>query len=388
MTKLLIGLFVKNSGDTADSKVRDSYASLAGGVGIGCNLLLFLLKLAIGIFSGSVSVIADAFNNLSDIGSSVVTLLGFRIAKKPADPDHPFGHGRMEYMSAFMVAVLIILVGVELLKTSVEKLFAPTPMQTSSFVFIGLIGSVIVKLWLSRFQKKIGNIIGSAALTASSHDSANDCLSTAAVIVSVLVYRFTSFNPDAYAGILVALFILWSGISTARDTLSPLLGEPPEKELIDGIGSIILKNDEFLGIHDLIIHNYGPGRCFASVHVEVPQDIDILYCHEKIDDCERELHETLGVETVIHMDPISVNDPFVTGLRETVAAKVKVIDSSITIHDFRIVNGTGHTNLIFDIVVPAGFSVSDSALKKRVNELVKEIDTTYFAVINIDRNYI
>lgn len=388
MTELLLKIFIKNRKETSSGTVREKYGALASGVGIACNLLLFVLKLVLGILSGAVAVLADAFNNLSDIGSSVVTMLGFRIAKKPADKGHPFGHGRMEYMSAFMVAILIILVGIELLKSSAEKLFSPSPLQVSPFLFIGLVGSVLVKLWLGLFQRRLGISIGSSALIATARDSANDCISTCAVLASVIVFKATGFNPDPYVGILVALFILWSGYCTARDTLSPLLGEPPPKELVEGIENTILEHKDFCGIHDLIVHNYGPGRRFASVHVEVPQEMDMLYCHEQIDDCERELHEKLGIETVIHMDPIAVNDPVCNTLRERVADDIKSINRELNIHDFRVVHGTGHTNLIFDIVVPQGFKISDSELKAKVNELVKRIDKTYFCVINVDRNYI
>ena len=382
MTKLLIRLFIKDRNNVDSPAVRDAYGSLGSFTGIGCNLLLFIIKCSLGLISGSISIMADAFNNLSDIGSSVITLIGFKMAKKPADPDHPFGHGRIEYMSAFIVSMLILLVGIELLKTSVAKIFAPTDLTLTYVTIIGLVASILIKFWMFLFNRKLAKTINSLSLKATAQDSLNDCVSTFAVLASLIICKFYGINLDAYVGIAVALFILWSGISAARDTLGPLLGE-----LIKAIESEILKNDDFYGIHDLIVHNYGPGRCFASVHVEVPEDININLCHEQIDACELEIKEKIGIEIVIHMDPISINDSFTSELRGKVSKQVQKIDKVFSIHDFRIVPGEKRTNLVFGVVVPHNYSKNPTELKEEIGELVKEIDQKYRCVINIDYDY-
>lgn len=387
MTKLLIRLFIKDRENVENPTVRDAYGTLGSFTGIGCNLLLFIIKCSLGLISGSISIMADAFNNLSDIGSSVITLIGFKMAKKPADPDHPFGHGRIEYMSAFIVSMLILLVGIELFKSSFAKILEPTELTLTYITIIGLIASILIKFWMFLFNRKLAKKINSLSLKATAQDSLNDCVSTLAVLVSLIICKIYGVNLDAYVGIAVALFILWSGISAARDTLSPLLGEPPAPELIKAIESEILKNEDFYGIHDLIVHNYGPGRCFASVHVEVPEDININLCHEQIDACEVEIKEKLGLELVIHMDPISVNDSFTAELRSKVAEKVKELDSIFSIHDFRIVPGEKRTNLVFDVVVPHNYAKKPAELKEEIGELIKEIDNKYRCVINIDYDY-
>lgn len=381
-------MFVKDHKNTESPKVREKYGTLGGGVGIVCNLLLFIIKFSLGLISGAVSIMADAFNNLSDIGSSVVSILGFKLSKKPADPDHPFGHGRIEYMSAFIVAILICLVGFELLKTSVEKIINPVGITLSVFTVIGLVVSIIIKFWMFTFCRKLGRTINSASLIATSRDSLNDSIATSGVLLAMLIFKFFKVNLDAYMGAAVALFILWSGFLTARETLSPLLGEPPSKELIKGIENEILKRPEFLGIHDLIVHNYGPGRCFASVHVEVPEDINTLYCHELIDAAEVEIREKFGIEMVIHMDPICVNDENLTKTKGLVAAKLIEWDEKITIHDFRMVLGENRTNLVFDVVIPHSLAhLPQSEIKTMVALLVKEIDKKYVSVIQIDYDY-
>ena len=387
MTKLLIRLFIKDRENVESPTVRDAYGTLGSFTGIGCNLLLFIIKCSLGLISGSISIMADAFNNLSDIGSSVITLIGFKMAKKPADPDHPFGHGRIEYMSAFIVSMLILLVGIELFKSSFAKILEPTELTLTYITIIGLIASILIKFWMFLFNRKLAKKINSLSLKATAQDSLNDCVSTLAVLISLIICKVYGVNLDAYVGIAVALFILWSGISAARDTLSPLLGEPPAPELIKAIESEILKNEDFYGIHDLIVHNYGPGRCFASVHVEVPEDININLCHEQIDACEVEIKEKLGLELVIHMDPISVNDSFTAELRSKVAEKVKELDNIFSIHDFRIVPGEKRTNLVFDVVVPHNYTKKPAELKEEIGELIKEIDNKYRCVINIDYDY-
>lgn len=388
MTRLLIKLFVPNSADTADRAVRRNYVTLGSAVGIACNLLLFFLKLVIGLLSGSVSILADAFNNLSDIGSSVVTAIGFRLSVKPADKEHPFGHGRMEYMSALVVAVLIILVGFELFKTSVDKIMHPTALQISWYTFVVLAVSIAVKLWMFFFNRKLGRTIASSALIATAQDSGNDAISTSAVLLSILVFQFSGINIDPYIGLAVAIFIMYSGGKTIKDTLDPLLGMPPEQETINKITSIIDSYEEFLGIHDLIVHNYGPGRSFASLHVEVSAHIDIVACHEIIDACERRLLQELGLEVVIHMDPIVTDDAVTLATKASVIQCLQEIDERLTLHDFRMVDGEFQINLIFDVVIPSGFPDSDEQLREKIRQATKKLDARYETVITLDRDYI
>ncbi len=388
MTKLLIRLFVKNSDDTADKAVRRKYITLGSFVGIFCNILLFIAKFFVGLISGSVSVMADAFNNLMDIGSSLVTAIGFHLSEKPADKEHPFGHGRIEYMSALTVAVIIILVGVELLKSSFDKAINPSPLSISTVSVILLILSVLTKLWMFLFNRKVGRRIDSAALVATARDSINDSIATTAVLLSIIIFKLWGINIDPYIGMLVALFILYSGFMTIKETISPLLGTPPEKETVNAITSIVLKRETFIGIHDLIVHNYGPGRSFASLHVEVPEDINIVACHEEIDACEKELLSTLGIEVVLHMDPIAVNDPVTAETKKSLARAVLSIDNNLTIHDFRMVQGEKQINLIFDVVVPSDIKISNSDLKEQISKLCKELDPRYMTVVTIDRDYI
>ncbi len=387
MTELLLKIFIKDYTNTTNNEIRDKYISLGSITGIAANILLFVIKGILGLISGSVSIIADAFNNLADIGSALVTLLGFKLSKKPADTDHPFGHGRIEYMSAFVVSLLILLVGFELLKSSVMKLINPEPINVTVVTIIGLGISILIKFWMNLFSRKLGKEINSASLKATAQDSLNDCISTGAVLITVLLARFFNINLDSIMGILVAIFILWSGYNTARETLSPLLGEPPEEELIDAIEKHILSYADFSGIHDLIVHNYGPGRQFASVHVEVPENINIVLCHELIDCCEMEIKRDLGIDIVLHMDPIATDNETINKARKQVIEIVNKLNSDMSIHDFRMVEGENHTNLIFDIVVPAGYSESDGMIKKKITEAVKSIDEKYFCVITVDKDF-
>ena len=388
MTRLLLKLFIKNPNDTANPTVRRKYVNLGSAVGAVSNLLLFVIKMIIFFISGSISVMADAFNNLSDIGSSAVTAIGYRLSEKPADKEHPFGHGRLEYMSAMVVAVLIMLVGFELFKTSFDKILNPEALRFEIFSVVALSASVIIKFWMFLFNRKIGKKINSAALVATAQDSVNDCVSTTAVLASHLICKFFGINIDPYVGLAVAIFILYSGVNTIKETLDPLLGMPPEKETIDSIVKIVLANEEFVGIHDLIVHNYGPGRSFASLHVEVPADVDIVACHEDIDACEKRLETELGIHVVIHMDPIAINDEKTQKTKESVAAAILDIDSKLTLHDFRMVDGEEQINLIFDVVVPSDIKLSDQKLKAKVQEVCQKIDNRYMTVITIDRDYI
>ncbi len=391
MTALLTKLFIKNPDDIKNNTTRAQYGSLSGVVGILCNLFLCAFKIAIGSLTHSISIVADGLNNLSDMGSSVITILGFKLANKPADKDHPFGHGRIEYMSAFIVAILILLVGFELMKTSVTAITNGTPMPTYSIASIIVLAvSVILKLWLFLFNRKIGKKIDSETLLATAQDSLNDSVATAVILLSVGVSKLVSlpFNLDAVMGIAVALFILWAGINAAKETLNRLLGEPPSPELITDIETAILSHDEFVGIHDLMIHNYGPGRLFASVHVEVPQDINIVHCHEQIDLCEKEIFDNLGVMLVIHMDPMDVNNEEVNFTRQQLSDGIKVINDELTLHDFRMTPmADTQTNLVFDVVIPQNFNLSEKELKEKISQIAKLINPTFSCVITVERDF-
>lgn len=391
MTKLLVKLFIKNSEDVNDSAVRLKYGTLGGAVGIVCNLFLCALKITVGLITASISIVADGLNNLSDMGSSVITMIGFKMAGKPADSDHPFGHGRMEYMSAFIVSMLILLVGAELFKSSVSALVSGESAPTYSvWAIIILAVSVLVKLWMCLFNRKLGKKIDSEALLATAQDSLNDMVTTSVILLSVGISMLVTlpFNLDAVMGILVAVFIVYSGLASAKDTLNEILGTPPDKKLIEEIENTILSFKEFKGIHDLIIHNYGPGRQFASVHVEVPQDSDIVKCHEQIDLCEKLVDEKLNISLVIHMDPIDVNNEAVAKAKESIVNAVKEIDGNMSLHDFRMTPaGEKRTNLIFDVVVPSAVKLSHEELNEIISEKAKKINPTYCCVITFDNDF-
>lgn len=387
----LIKLFVKNPDDTENPKVRANYGSLSGIVGIIFNLLLCSAKIISGIIAGSISVIADGFNNLADMGSYIITMIGFRLAGRPADKEHPYGHGRMEYVSAFIVSLLILLVGFELLKESVLGIINGEPLpeySTVSLVILG--GSVIIKLWLFIFNKKLAKKTGSDVFSATAQDSFNDSLATTAILAVALVTRFVNlpFNLDCIMGALVALFILYSGIMAAKETLGSLLGGPPDEKLVKDIQNTILSFNEFLDIHDLIVHNYGPGREFASVHVEVPQDIDIVACHEKIDLCEKLINEKLNIELVIHMDPIETDNAAISEVKAAILKELKTINEGFTLHDFRMTpKSAERTNLIFDAVIPMGLNMPEDELKAAIDKAAKTVDSTYCCVVTFDKDY-
>ena len=391
MTKLLVKLFIKNSEDVNNGTVRLKYGTLGGAVGILCNLFLCTLKITVGFMTASISIVADGLNNLSDMGSSIITMIGFKMAGKPADSDHPFGHGRMEYMSAFIVSMLILLVGAELLKSSVTALVTGESAPAYSvWAIIILAVSVLVKLWMCLFNRKLGKKIDSEALIATAQDSLNDMVTTSVILLSVGISMLVTlpFNLDAVMGILVALFILYSGLASAKDTLNEILGTPPDKKLIKEIEDTILSFKEFKGIHDLIVHNYGPGRQFASVHVEVPQDTDIVKCHEQIDLCEKLIDEKLDISLVIHMDPIDVNNEAVATTKERITNAVKEIDSNMSVHDFRMTPaGEKRTNLIFDVVVPSTVKMSHEELNELISECARKINPTYCCVITFDNDF-
>lgn len=392
MTNLLIKLFVKNKDDIKDKEVRNTYGNLASVTGIVCNIILCIMKVLIGVIVSSISIIADGLNNLSDMGSSVISFIGFKLAGKPADRDHPFGHGRIEYMSAFIISVLILIVGVNLLINSAKTLISGegAPVYDIWTVIILAI-SILMKLWMFFFNKKLGKKIESSALLATAKDSINDVVATTAILVSCFVTRLVSlpFNLDAVMAILVSLFIIYAGLSSAKDTTDQLLGGPPDIELINDIEEVISSFEDFVGIHDLIVHNYGPGRQLASVHVEVPYNINIVECHEQIDICEKSVLEKTGVELVIHMDPIDTDNETVSKARSEMSEAIKTIDSRMTLHDFRMTpNAKNRTNLIFDVVVPADLKLSDKELDEKINALAKELNETYCCVITFDADYI
>ena len=384
MTDLLLRLFVKHASDTSDPAVRAGYGRLAGVTGIVCNLLLFALKLLAGTISGSVSITADAVNNLSDASGSIVTLVGFKLASRPADNEHPYGHARMEYLSGLAVAVLILVIGVELVKSSVGKILHPEAVEFSALIVVILVFSILVKLWMAVFNRKLGRRIGSAALTAAAADSRNDVISTGAVLLACIVGQLTGLKIDGYVGLLVALFILWSGISIAKDTIDPLLGAAPDESLVHAIASEITGYGGILGIHDLMVHDYGPGRRFASAHAEVDYRMNILDAHELLDDIERDVRTKLHVDLVLHCDPIVTDDAERSALRDRVLSYLTEQDARLSIHDFRVVRGTGHTNVIFDLVVPFDLAGKTAELQRGLERALSADGQRYHAVITAD----
>ncbi|MEE0968911.1 MAG: cation diffusion facilitator family transporter [Clostridia bacterium] len=386
MTELLCKLFVKNYKNTSDISVRARYGTLAGIVGIIVNLILFAGKFVIGTLTASIAITADAINNLSDAGSSVISLISFRISSKPADREHPFGHARIEYIASMIVSFIILFIGITLMKDSAMKIiFGGDKTDPSIWAIVVLIISILGKLWLFLFNRKLGVRIGSAVMKATAADSLSDAMSTAAVLASTLIYRFADIELDAYMGIIVAILILRAGIGILREALNSILGTAPDEELVELVKETIFSHPEALGIHDLVVHSYGPGRCFLSCHVEVDGGKDIYASHDAIDNIEKELKRDLGVIGVIHLDPVAVGDPTTDLLREKVTEIAADIDERTDIHDFRLVPGTTHTNLIFDVVVPFEVKMDDKELCDRISEKIKKIDENYFAVITVDR---
>ena len=386
MTDFLLRLFIKDREKNEDPIVRAAIGSLSGMVGIICNILLFSGKLLVGLLSASVSITADALNNLSDATASIVTLLGFKLAERPADAHHPYGHARYEYLSALAVSALIIVIGFELAKTSVEKILNPTAVEFTAATAAVLAMSILVKFWMAAFNKKLGRLIRSSALIATAQDSRNDCLATGAVLIAGITEYFTHLRIDGWMGLAVALFILWSGWKLARETISPLLGEGADPKLKADITDLIRSEPSVLGIHDLMVHDYGPGQRFASLHVEMDRKEDPVICHETIDNLERLCLDRFGVHLVIHYDPVVTDDPNLSRLSALVSSILKVRSSRISIHDFRMVPGAGHTNLIFDMALPEELHGQEeeiqSALESALNDLNEE---TYRTVITFDQ---
>ena len=386
MISLLARLFLKTEGRD-EAALRKEYGILCGAVGIALNVLLFAGKFFAGTLSGSIAITADAFNNLSDAGSSFVTLLGFQLAGQKPDSDHPFGHGRIEYLSGLAVSMLILLMGFELAKSSLDKILHPAPVDSSWLVIAILCVSIAVKLYMSFYNRSLGKKLNAPAMLATAADSLSDSVATTAVLIATLVGRFSGLMIDGWCGILVAAFILWSGFNAAKDTINPLLGTPPTHEFVDQIKHLVMAHPAIIGIHDLIVHDYGPGRVMISLHAEVSASENVLDLHDEIDNVEKELREKLGCEAVIHMDPIVTDDGVTGETRERVAALVHCIDDAINIHDFRMVAGPSHTNVIFDAVVPYGFRLTDSEVEEKIKTAVRTLDGNYFAVVKVERSY-
>ena len=386
MIKLLLKLFIKDYEKREDKAVRMKVGKLSGIVGILCNVLLCAGKLLIGMLSGSVSITADAMNNLSDAASSIVTLVGFKLAERPADEEHPYGHARYEYLSGLAVAAMVLVIGFELAKTSFQKILHPEYVIFSAPLVIVLVGSILVKLWMSLFNTRLGKHIDSAALLATAADSRNDVISTLAVLAAALVEKFTGLQIDGYVGLVVAGFIFYSAIGLAKETISPLLGESASPELCGVISQVMEAEPMILGFHDLMVHDYGPGQRFGSLHVEMDQHVDPLTCHELIDNLERLCLEKHNIHLVIHYDPVVVGDPEQDSLNATILEALQSVDARLNLHDFRMVRGTGHTNLIFDVALPADLMGKEKQIGKTIDEALaaRGDQMTYYTVITFD----
>lgn len=388
MITILSRIFIKDYKNTSSSNVRQAYGILCGAVGILLNVLLFIGKFIAGSLSHSIAITADAFNNLSDAGSSIITLIGFKMAGQKPDPNHPFGHGRIEYISGLLVSIVILLMGFELIKTSISKIFHPEALLFSPIIIVILVLSIMMKAYIAFYNHTIGNKINSSAMKATATDSLSDTLSTSVVLISTLVSHYTSLQIDGYCGALVGIFICFAGINAAKETISPLLGQAPEPEFVDSIHNIVMSHKGVLGIHDLIVHNYGPGRIMISLHAEVPANCDISEMHDMIDLIEHEIGSTLQCSATIHMDPICIGDAETDELKCLVKNYLTEIDDSLSMHDFRIVKGPSHTNLIFDVVTPYHFHLSDAELICTITEKIQKEHPNYFTVIEVDKTYI
>ena len=392
MKKLLVKLFIKNHKDTNNPIVRAKYGSLAGAVGICVNIILFGVKIAAGLVSGSIAIITDGINNLTDASSSIITLVGFKMSTKPADEDHPFGHQRIEYLTGVIISFIILFIGIFLGIESVKKIINPEMPSPNIFVYIILVTSIICKLWLSIFNKKMSKDINSSTLKATSQDSFNDAISTSVVLVVNIICHIFSSSPwliylDGITGICLSILILISGIKTLKETMDPLIGCMPTTEDIEKITKIVESYDGVIGIHDLVIHNYGPNKTFASIHVEVDAKIDVMISHDLMDVIERDVRENHGIDLTIHMDPVNIDDEETIQTKQQVIEIVKRIDQSLTIHDFRMVKGITHTNVLFDIAIPIKFKMTKTELRKYLSQEIKELDEKYILVLQIDQMY-
>lgn len=387
MIHFIVRLFIKDYENTTNPAIREAYGRLGNIIGIICNILLSSSKIIAGILFNSVSMAADGINNLSDMGSLIISLIGFKLSGKPADDDHPFGHARIEYISSLIISFIIIWLGLQLIITSFKKILNPDPIEVNIVMLIILIASIIIKLWLSYINTALGKKISSPSMKATASDSLNDALATSGVLISVLIYKFAKVNIDAYIGLAVAFFIIYSGMQILKDMTNELVGMAPDDNLVASIHEKILSYEGVLGLHDLVVHSYGPNRCFASVHVEVSYKEDILQSHDLIDRIEKDFSLESGIHLVIHLDPIIVDDPLTDNLYKLALGIVQKIDPKLSIHDFRVVLGNTYKNLIFDITVPHSLKLSDQELIKQINDLLVKEDPSYTAIITIDRSY-
>ena len=388
MISILSKIFIENKNITDENKKRNIFGTLCGAMGIVLNIILFAIKYFAGIISGSIAVTADAFNNLSDAGSSVITLVGIRMASKKPDRDHPFGHGRMEYLSGLAVSVIIILVGVELFRSSVDKIMNPSEVDTSIVAIVILVISIAVKCYMFFYNRSIGKKINSAGMKATALDCIGDAVATGVVLVSTVISHFTQLQIDGWCGLLVSAFIVYAGIRSVKETVNPLLGMPPEKEFLEQIEAIVMSYDKIIGIHDLIVHDYGPGRIVVSLHAEVDGKEDVFELHDMIDNAERKLCDELGCIAVIHMDPVETDNEVTNEIKEKIAQAMAEFDDKITIHDFRVVPGTSHTNVIFDAVVPHEIKKTDMEISNEISNFISGRFMNYNAVVNIDRPFV
>ncbi len=388
MTNFLIRIFVKDFKNTSDVQVRGRYGKFSGVVGITTNVLLFVIKLITGLLFHSIAIMADAVNNLSDSASSIVTLVGFKMAGKPADAEHPYGHARIEYLSGLIISFSILMLGFQLVKSSFDKILNPQNVEFSMVTIVVLIIAILLKIWQSMFYKKVGGAIGSTTIAATAADSRNDVFATGAILIGTVITKLTGFNLDGYMGIAVAVFIMISGVKLIIATSNPLLGMAPSREMVDGIYQKIMSYSGILGIHDLNVHNYGPERCFASVHCEVSAAQDIMVSHDIIDNIERDFLNEEGIHLVIHLDPIVTGDARTNELKERVEEIIRKISPEITMHDFRVVWGTTHSNLIFDVCVSFDFKISDKDLANSIAQAIYQLDPTYHSVITVDHDYV
>lgn len=387
MVSLLSRIFIKDRQNYTSQPVRRAYGMMCGFIGVFLNIVLFAAKFFAGLISGAISITADAFNNLSDAGSSIITLLGFKIAGQKPDLDHPFGHGRMEYISGLIVSMIIIVFGVDLVESSIDKIINPEHTEFSLVSAIILVSSILVKFYMGIYNRRIGKKIDSSAMRAASSDSFSDCISTGAVLVCTIIAKFTSVDLDAYCGLVVSILVIWAGLRAAIDTITPLLGTSPSEEFVAEVERIVMSYEDVVGIHDLIVHDYGPGRRMLSLHAEVSSDGNIMDMHDTIDNIERKLKEKLMCDAVIHMDPIDVHDKDFLELSSKLKLLVSDIDERLTVHDLRTVSGPTHTNLIFDVVVPYDVKISEKEIKQKISDVVKSLSENYYAVITIDKPY-
>lgn len=387
MILLLSKIFIKDRENTSSPQVRKAYGMLCGGMGIALNILLFAGKFLAGFLSNSIAITADAFNNLSDAGSSLITLVGFQMAGQKPDPHHPFGHGRIEYLSGLFVSVAILIMAIELIQSSVDKILHPQPVVFNPLTIIILLVSIAVKIYMAYYNKNIGKKIDSAAMRATATDSLSDTLATTVVLAASLTAHFTGLKIDGYCGILVGLFIFYAGYSAAKDTISPLLGQPPEPNFVKNVETIVMSYEHVQGIHDMVVHDYGPGRVMISLHAEVPADGSLLILHDMIDNIEHRLHNELHCEAVIHMDPVITDDEQTNHLKKLLADLLHNNYPEIRFHDFRMVKGPTHTNIIFDIVVPFDYKERDDVITDFLQKEIHRIDSSYFAVIQVDKAY-